>query len=513
MTIKKNILKSALVISALFFLSSIAFAQGDILELLPGSKILKFNEKTGIHRLIGDVNFTYQGNIMYCDSAHYHERKKSVYAYGNVHINKRDTLNLFCDSLYYNGNTRKAKLWGHVRVRDSEYKLTTDSLDYDAGKSQASYHYGGRVESTLTQEVLTSKVGYFHPESKNFFFSHDVRYKGKDLNMTTDTLQYLYSQKKTYFYGPTNIATTESGWYNTYTGEGSLSDNAWIKKDIHYISGDTLLYNPDLLISIGIGNVYYVDTTQSISFTGDYALSDDSSHYSFLTGHALATKYMDDDTLYIHADTLYNQKADSSDFIKAYHNAKVYSTKMQCVADSIVFALGEDKIKLYDDPIVWSKYAELKGEFIDIDISDSTLHRINIYTGSSILMEVEHEKYYNQIAGKDIVALFRENNLYKALVNGNAMTLFFPEDEVVTDTTVTKKRLGMNRLYSSTLRIDVDSNELTGITYIDEPEGVFYPMDKIKKEEQFIPGFNWRQALRPRSMEDLFIEEEEEESH
>src|SRR5690606_19906196 len=120
--------RSALVVSA-FFLASKTFAQNNILELLPGSERLEYDSKTGIHRLYGNVNFKYQSNVMYCDSAHYHQRTNEVYAYGNVHINKRDTLNLYCDSLYYHGGTRMAKLWGHVRVRDNTYKLSCDSMD------------------------------------------------------------------------------------------------------------------------------------------------------------------------------------------------------------------------------------------------------------------------------------------------------------------------------------------------------------------------------------------------
>ena len=510
MTIHVNILKSALIISALFFISEHSFAQDDVLELLPGSKVLKFDEETGIHRLLGDVNFKYQGNIMYCDSAHYHQRVKQVYAYGNVHINKKDTLNLYCDSLFYNGRTRKAKLWGNVRVRDSEYKLTTDTLNYDARKSQASYHYGGKVISTRSQEVLTSRVGYFHPDSKNFFFSHDVDYQGKDLSMQTDTLRYLYSQKKAFFFGPTNIESDstdiycESGWYDTESQEGELHGNASIVQGSEYIVGDTLLYLPRQRESIGIGNVLYYDTTQNIAFRGDYAYNSDSLNFSFLTGHALAVKEMKDDTLYIHADTLFTRKLDSSDLIQAYQDARIYSTKMQCRADSLVYDTKEEKIKLYHFPIVWSNAAELKGDFMEIHVSDSSIHKVNIYNSSTILMEVEPEQYYNQIAGKNITAYFRDNDLYRALVNGNAMTVFFPEDEVKTDSTLTKKRMGMNRLYASDLRIDIDSNELTGITYLEQPDGAFYPMDQIKEDEQFVPGFNWKHALRPKDREDLF---------
>ena len=119
--------------SAIFLLNKVGRAQGNILELLPGVDKFEYNEVTGIHRLFGNggVNFIYQGNTMYCDSAHYWSKSAEVRAYGNVHIVK-DDLNLYCDSLYYNGNTRKAKLWSNVRVRDQEYKILTDTLEYDS---------------------------------------------------------------------------------------------------------------------------------------------------------------------------------------------------------------------------------------------------------------------------------------------------------------------------------------------------------------------------------------------
>lgn len=490
-------------------LQNTSFGQFNALELLPGSKLLKFDEETGVHRLLGDVGFKYQGNIMYCDSAHYHQREKLVYAYGNVHINKRDTLNLYCDSLMYNGGTRKATLWGHVRVRDNEYKLSTDTLYYDAANSTASYKYGGRVESIVSKEVLTSRIAYFYPDSKNFFFSRNVVYKGEGITMKTDTLQYLYSKRTTYFYGPTDIETPDarmhcrSGWYNTNTGEGTLQQDAWLKRGTEHFAGDTLIYRPQTGEAIGYGHVFYEDTTHQMNFSGDYAYSSDSLDYSFISGHALATRQMEEDTLYLHADTLHTYKLDSADLVLAYHRGKVFSRAMQSVADSIVYSSEEGKIKLYDKPIVWSRQAELKGAYMEIDVTDSSILKVNIFVNSSILMEVEPEMYYNQIAGTDIVAYFKDNDLRRAVVNGNAITLFFPEDEIVSDSSVVKKRMGMNRLYASALRIDIDSNEITGITYTDEPDGVYYPMEKINKDEQFIPGFLWQAILRPKNWEDL----------
>ncbi|MCJ8291584.1 MAG: hypothetical protein HRT58_18020 [Crocinitomicaceae bacterium] len=507
----KHIVKSALLGCALFLLPTQCLSQS-ILELLPGAKKMILDDNSEKLRLIGNVNFLYQGNKMYCDSAHYFEKKQIVKAYGRVHINKRDTLNLFCDSLLYNGKTGKAKLWGNVRVRDNEYKLTTDTLEYDTRASQAVYKHGGRVESILSQEVLTSQVGYFHPESKNFFFSNNVIYLSPDVKMTTDTLRYRYSEKKTYFYGPTNIDTKgtkiycESGWYNTETEEGMLRINAEIRREKDLIRGDTLIYLPKEGTSIGRGNVFYSDSTQKMSFKGDYAYISDSLHYSLLTGHALAIKELDDDTMYVHADTLYSFKEDSVEYMRAYRNASIYSTKFQCRADSISYTPNEDKMELFHDPIVWSNGVELKGDSMELQLSDSILHKVLIKNKGSVIMSVDDEKLFNQIGGKEIIAYFRDNDLYRTYVNGNAITIFYPEEETKTDSTIVKERMGMNRLYSSSLRIDIDSNEVSGITYLDEPDGVFYPIDQINEEEQFIQGFEWKDALRPRSWEDLLKE-------
>lgn len=508
MIAKLSIVRSALFIGALFFIAPHSSAQ-DVLELLPGSDELRFDGEKGLHTLVGNVSFKYQGNIMYCDSAIYQKSKKMVWAYGNVHINKRDTLNLFCDSLRYNGREKMAKLKGNVRVRDQEYKLTTQELDYDAEKGQASYFTGGRVEGSKTREVLTSKVGYYYPESKNFSFSNDVVYEGNEMRMTTDTLQYRAYEQKAYFYGPTNIEAKEalmyceSGWYQTSTEEGRLSGNAWISRDSTYISGDTLLYLPKMGTYEGVGNVYYMDSTENLAFTGEYAFASDSMHYTLLTGDAIATKMMESDTLHIHADTLYNYKDDSVNILKAYYGAATFSSKFQSQSDSLVYDKSKERIELYEEPIVWANESEMKGRFMEMLVRDSIIDSVLIYDKGTILMEIEPGKYYNQIHGNDIKASFKDNELHKAFVYGNAMTIAYPEEDEKTDSTLVKHRKGMNRLYSSDIRVDLDSGDIVGISYLKQPDGKFYPMKQIATDEQFVPGFVWKGHLRPTSKEGL----------
>lgn len=491
-----------------FCLIPIVWSQNNVLELLPGSQLLGFDEQKGVHRLVGTVNFTYQGNTMYCDSAHYSDKTAQVWAYGNVHITKND-VNLFCDSLYYNGKERKAKLWGHVRARDQQYKLLTDSLEYDAKRTQATYRNGGRIENITDNSLLTSKIGYFHPNTKDFFVREKVAFRNKEIFLQTDTIRFNYKSQTSYFYGPTRIKRKnerifcESGWYNHLNEEGSLQKNASISSNNIIIHADTLHYQPKEGLTTGMGRVRYVDTTEQVAFWANYAVNSEKTHSTLLTGNALAKKIQGNDTIFIHADTLLNQ-LDSTDkhlYSKAYNHVKLFNVTLQAVCDSLIFI--QDSIKMFNQPIAWSKNSELKGEKMYILLKDSLIDQIQISENATVIMELDSGIYYNQIAGRKIDVFFIENELVRANVNGNAKTIFYPQEEEKTDSTIVLKRLGLNRLYAGSIRVTVNQGEISGISYMEKPEGVFYPMEKLKKEDQFISNFEWKVSIRPKSWQDL----------
>lgn len=507
MNFKLHILKIAsfIFISGAFFLfPKLSFSQNNILELLPGADKLGYDKKTGAHRLVGSVSFIYQGNTMYCDSAHYFEKLNQVKAYGNVQINK-DDINLYCDSLFYNGNTKKAKLWGNVRARDLEYKLTTDTLEYDAKNKVGIYRHGGKIESMISNEVLTSKRGYFFPESKNFNFSDRVKYKSSELQMETDTLRYHYQKQTTHFLGKTKIikdSTTmycNKGWYNVKTEEGTLMDNAKIFRSNQQIYGDTLIYQSQKGISIAKGHVFFNDSLKKSSFQGNYGYYNELEGYSYLTGKAMAQSVKGKDTLYILADTLYNylDSTQETKRILAYHQVKFINADFQASSDSLAFDKSTDKAELFKNPIVWLHRGELKGDSMTVYLKDSIIDWVHIHQNSTVIMEIDTGVYYNQIGGKEIKAYLKNNEVYRTDVLGNATTIFFPQEELKTDTTYTYNRKGMNRLYASELKIYIDSNEITGVTYYDRPDGVFYPMNQIPEKEKNIQNFKWFPEERP----------------
>lgn len=495
-------------------LSLKAFTQNNLMELAPGAEKLIYNKETGEHRLIGNINITYQSNVIYCDSASYFEKSSLLKMYGNVHLNKRDTLNLYCDSLHYDSKTRKAKLWGNVRIRDKDYKITTDTLDFDSKNDVAIYRNGGRIESALKKETLHSKAGYFYPKSKNITVSGNVLFKNETSTMYSDSLRYNYSSKKAFFYGPTKILRTDKtkiickrGWYNMENEEGVLQHSASISKEHQFVSGDSLYINEVKGISIGKGNIFYSDNQKGMGFRGDKFYSVKNKNKSYLTGKAVIEYKLKDDTLFIHADTLFTF-TDSTDqlyLVKGYHKARFYSHKTQGVCDSLTYKRKEGVLEMFTSPIVWSNKAELKGETIQIYLKDSILQRAEIQVKATVITEVDSLKLYNQVGGKNIIAFFNDaNELKKIDVNGNAQTVYFPEETVKKDSVIEIQRKGMSRLYSSDIKIYVDSNKFTKVVYLDQAEGVFYPMDKINKEEQFIVGYSWYPSFRPKNKNDLF---------
>lgn len=501
---KYHKIKYALFVGA-FFLMSNFLAQSDLLKLLPGSRKANYYENNDLLKLEGNVHFEYQGNTMYCDSAYYFEKRRLVYAYGKVHI-IRDKINMFCDSAFFNGKAERAKLWGNVRVRDLDYRLTTDSLEYISSSGRAIYRNYGTIKKIGSNEMIVSKVGYFYPESKNYFFSDSVVYSNDGIRMTTDTLAYEYVNKQTVFNGETTILkdsmtmTCLYGWYNTDLNKGYLHGDASYKDNSQILYADTIRYDEKNDEIIAKKDVHLINEKSNYVLNSNYMYTSDSIGLTYITDCAIAKVIQNKDTIYIHSDTLFvlNDTIKKNKNIMAYYGVKIYNNDIQSICDSLWFSQTQNKIKLYHNPIVWSENSELKGDSIVISTKDSLIDKINIYRNASAIMELDSGQLYNQISGKNMIAYMKEGKLRKTDVNGSAVSIYYPEDEEKTDSLTTIKRMGLNRLESSTLSVYLDSGEVIGINYVNEPVGIFYPMDQIIDKKKFIKNFEWNPALRPK---------------
>lgn len=505
--------KIALCIGAIFLLLSPALAQKGIIELLPGTEKLIYDEKIGAQKFVGGgVNLNYEGNKIYADVIYYYEKKNKVKAVGNVHINKNDSLNLYCDSLTYFTDQKNAKLYSRVRVMDNEYKLTTQALDYDAKTGVGVYQNYGKIENILSNEVLTSKRGYMYPNEKNFHFSQEVKYRSDSLSMDTDTLQYQFVKKKIFFFGPTVIKTPDTdmfcykGWYQTQTKEGVLENQAFISQKDKKICGDSLYIHETNRIAEARKNVHFIDTTNGMEFLANHAYFSENDHYGFITDSVTIIYPMKDDTLYIHSDSVlvFSDSLNKIERAELFWDVQIYGTKIQASCDSLTLNKPLEKITLFNQPLMWSQNAELKADSMYVYINDSVIKKVDLIQKSTVIMELDSGNYYNQAGGKIIQAFFTNNELKRVEINQNAQTNFYPQDTLRSDTLVEIQRKGMTRLYASNLKIYLDSGEVIGVTYFGNPDGAFHPIPLIPKEEQFIQNFSFSPQFKPLSRRDIF---------
>jgi lipopolysaccharide export system protein LptA len=363
---------------------------------------------------------------------------------------------------------------------------------------------------------LTSKYGYFHPNTEESFFRGNVVYKSPEVKMTTDTLQYNYLLHRVYFYGPTNVTNKETklycekGWYNVETEEGVLRSNAWIDQETKRIEGDSLYYAPLKKIGIAKGNVKIFEKKENLELRAGYVHSDELKGLDVLTENPVVIWKRTKDTLFVRADTLkhFRDTLNKTTRLIGNREIKLYQNDIQAIADSLDYQKDKGEMKLWSNAHFWSKNSELTGDTISVYfLQDTLLDRVFLRNNAFAANEVDSSRFYNQLAGKEMWAYFKDKELIKSTVNGNAETLFYPIQKEETDSTIIEKRLGMNRLIASQLKVILDSGEVKGVTFIEQPEGIFYPIDQLVEELKFLKSFKWNPALRPKTYKELIKSE------
>lgn len=268
-----------------------------------------YNERivANAQRLLGNVNITIDGALMWCDSM-YSYTNNSVDAFGNVHIIRGDTLDMYADFIHYNPDTKLAKARRNVKLIDKQVTLTTDSLDYSMINDLASYNYSGTVKDTTN--VLTSRVGQYYVNEKKAYFKTKVDVVTKDYRIKSDTLIYFTNSKKVFLEGPTHIFNekdtlyAEYGWYDSMKGISKLTKNPRIWNAKQNVKADSILYDKEKGEGLALGHAHIQDIENSIIVIGNRIQYNDITKMAYATDSAVLIQYSETDSLFLHADRL-----------------------------------------------------------------------------------------------------------------------------------------------------------------------------------------------------------------
>jgi len=504
--IKIHIKLKALFLSAFFVLSFSLIAQKSNIELVHSDLLTNAQVFENAIKVTGNVHFKHENRNLYCDSAYFHQTNNWIRAYGNVHLNQADTLNLFCDSLYYDGNTNIGILRSNVRFRDNEFKMVTDSLEFDANKN-IGYYSNWAIITSIKQDIkLTSQKGYYHANSKTFFFKDSVDIKHPKYHLTADTLEFNTSKEMVLFHGPTHITLDSTlvdcnkGYYDTKTDFINLWNGATIQKDSSTtLYADSLIYDQSIDIAEGYYNVSVYDSVKNIQFKSEYLIKYPNNTSITLKHNARVYQYGEKDTLFFKADTIYQttDSLTSKNIINAVNNVVIINTNAVGICDSIYYNEADSIIKLRKTPLIWNNDTQLSGDTINMTLDNNTIDKI--YLKKNALVITKHDSiHFDQLSGKNITADFIKGDIHEIFINGNAQTLYYPSEESKDSlNTITKTLKGQNHLFCDQIYIYFKTSEIQKIKFIDKPEAVFSPLNQIPEKKRFLTNFNWKIELKP----------------
>lgn len=296
------------------FSSAIVFGQKTTkVDLLGSEKVigLKRNGENA-NKVIKPI-FRQDNATLTCDSAYFYIEKNSFEAFGHVHINQADTINIYSDLLNYDGNTKLAVLTNNVKLTDNDAVLTTNNLDYNLGTKIGRYVNGGKIVND--KNILTSQNGYYFTQSKDAYFRYNVQVKSPEVLIKSDTLKYNTNSKIAYFFGPTNIygktdtLYTENGQYNTSNDQAKFGKKNLYTQNSKSLKGDSLFYDGKVGFGRAVKNIIFIDTAQKVELRGNlgiYTKKDESimvtknAYVIFITEKDSVSK----DSVWLTADTL-----------------------------------------------------------------------------------------------------------------------------------------------------------------------------------------------------------------
>ncbi len=481
---------------------------------LENADILSANEavSTDYQVLKGNVRFRRGNMYMFCDSAYFYPETSSLDAFGNVRMTEADTLWVYSDVLHYYGDQGVAELRSNVRLENRSTTLLTDALDYEINSNVGYYFDGGTIVDNRNNTELSSQFGRYELDTKQAEFSRNVHLINDRYEMFTDLLDYNTQShiakisSQTLIVSDSNTINTTNGWYNTSADDATLYERALLTaKDGKTLEGDTVYYNRNRNYGEARGNVVITDPSNKVILDGDYGYHDDNAHYSYVTRHARAREFSQKDTIYLHADTLCtlinhivnDSVNDSVRVLRAFNQVRFYRSDVQGICDSLQLSEADTIINMYNHAVVWNLERQIFGDEINVHLNDSAADWATLPIGG-FMAEHLGEIYYDQLSGKKMKAWFEEKELRRLDVDGNVQVIMFPEEK---DSTYNK----MVNAESSYMRLNLKpKQEVDRITMWPEVSGKVTPLYLAKKSDLYLPQFQWYDALRPKSPEDIY---------
>ncbi|MGB2385614.1 MAG: OstA-like protein [Flavobacteriaceae bacterium] len=466
------------------------------------------------------VHIKHKGIEMWCDEAIYYGKEDFIEAYGSVRVKQGDSINMTSKYVEYSGKTQLAYASGDVVLIDPNSKLYTDILHFDRIKQQAYYNQKGKVVRD-TSGTITSTVGRYYVNSKKYQFMDNVKLVNPEYEIDTERLDFYTESGYAFMFGPTTITSEtsviycERGFYNTNNDTGYFVKKSKINYDDRIVEGDSVYFDRNKNFASATNNITVIDTLNKSIIKGHYAEVFREKDSVFITKRALAITEQENDSIFMHSDTLMVTGPPDERIIRGYYNAKMFKSNLSGKADSIhmnqktgltqlinFYDVDADAFSKKEHPVLWHFESQITGDSIHLisNTKNETLDSLKVFNSAFVISKDSLGDGFNQISGKVLYGLFENNELNTIDVIKNAETIYYlrnSENELI----------GIDKSKSGSIKIFISENQIDELRKINQIGGKTYPEEDFPEKERKLKGFIWRNEERPRTVDDLFSDD------
>ena len=495
-----------LLIILFVFVSYIGVSQQKKIKFDADIQFVDEEKYPGATVLIGKVKMIHAGAILTSKKAYYYKKDNFFKAIGDVVVNQGDTVKQYSDYVDYDANLKKSVSWGNVVLKDPTMTLTTDTLYFNRA-SQLLYYKDHAVIKDETN-VLESKNGNYYLEQKKFTATTKVTITNPDNLIVSNHLDYYTNSGHAFLYGPSTITNqkdnnkiySERGFYNTKTDISHFVKNAKLYLDERTIEGDSLYYDKIRGFASATNNIKVIDTAENFMARGNYAEYFQKTDSIFMIKRAVAISVVENDSTFIHGDTLLVTGKKDHRIIRSYNNVKIFKLDLQGKCDSLYTDQSKGITKMYVDPILWSDKSQITGDSIKL-LSNTTTEKLDSLKilGNSFIIQKDSidPENFNQIKGRNMYGKFIENQLRTLLVKGNGEAVNFNRNDEGVLETITKQ-------FCSNIEFELIDSEINEIKCLNMSDGKTYPPSMYPENDRRLKGFIWRESEQPKTKEDIF---------
>ena len=161
------------------------------------------------------------------------------------------------------------------------------------------------------------------------------------------------------------------------------------------------------------------------------------------------------------------------------------------------YSTEDSTFKLFGHPVFWNDQTQVKADTMYLYTEKQKAKRLYVYF-NGIVVNKTREGLFNQIGGRTINGYFKEGTIDYIRVKGSpAESIFYPHDD-------DSPYVGLNRSKGDVIDIFFVNKELNKIKFINDVDGILYPIRQIPEDQKYLKNFIWEDNRRPKNKLELF---------